>query len=178
MSAMDEEESPQVEQVTDADRMQASPKSIDKMWNFVTKFAEKSGTYLHPQREITEFLVIGLAKHVDELREFKWKYPEITNSDLVSFCNSRCVLHLYFLNGFNYVRSEFNDFDKAKDWLQPFLKSMLIWDEDQIRDKLGLESLLPDRIDGLKHSTFMNMVVNGYKNPYFEWEKSWGDESA
>ena len=37
------------------------------MWKFVTKFAEKSGSYLHPQREITEFLVIGLAKHIDEL---------------------------------------------------------------------------------------------------------------
>lgn len=36
----------------------------------------------------------------------------------------------YYLNGFNYVRSEFDDYDKQKDWLQPFLKSMLIWDED------------------------------------------------
>ena len=117
-------------------------------------------------------------KHVDELRELKWKYPEITNSDLISFCNSRCLLQLYYLNGFNYVRSEFDDFDKEKDWLQPFLTSMMIWDEDQIRDKIGLESLLPNSLDGLKHSTFMNMVVNGYKTPSFEWEKSWGDGSA
>lgn len=117
-------------------------------------------------------------KHVDELRELQWKYPQITNSDLVSFCNSRCVLHLYYINGFNYVRCEFDDFDKEKDWLQPFLKSMLIWHEDQIRDKIGLESLLPDRLDGLKHSTFMNMVVNGAKNPYFEWEKNSVDGSA
>ena len=58
---------PQVEQVSDADRAQASPKNIDKMWKFVEKFAEKSGTSLHPQREITEFLVIGLAKHIDEV---------------------------------------------------------------------------------------------------------------
>ena len=56
-----------LEQPTDADRGQASDKSLEKMWKFVTKFAEKSGTYLHPQREITEFLVIGLAKHVDDL---------------------------------------------------------------------------------------------------------------
>ena len=56
-----------VDAVTDADRMQASPQNIDKMWKFVTKFAEKSGSYLHPQREITEFLVIGLAKHIDEV---------------------------------------------------------------------------------------------------------------
>jgi ferredoxin-thioredoxin reductase catalytic chain len=63
----DPEDAPKVEDVTDADRQQASQKNIDKMWKFVTNFADKSGTYLHPQREITEFLVIGLAKHIDEV---------------------------------------------------------------------------------------------------------------
>ena len=61
------EAQPGVEHVTDEDRAQASPKNIEKMWKFVTNFAEKSGSYLHPQREITEFLVIGLAKHIDEV---------------------------------------------------------------------------------------------------------------
>ena len=56
-----------VEQPSDADRAQASPKAVAKMWKFVENFANKSGSYLHPQREITEFLVIGLAKHIDEL---------------------------------------------------------------------------------------------------------------
>ena len=52
---------------TDEDRAQASPENVEKMWQFVEKFAEKSGSYLHPQREITEYLVIGLAKHIDEV---------------------------------------------------------------------------------------------------------------
>ena len=56
-----------VEQPTAEDRSQASPKSMAKMWKFVEHFAKKSGSYLHPQRDVTEFLVIGLAKHVDEL---------------------------------------------------------------------------------------------------------------
>jgi ferredoxin-thioredoxin reductase catalytic subunit len=56
-----------LDQPTDEDRQQASQPNIDKMWKFVEKFAEKSGSYLHPQREITEFLVIGLAKHIDEV---------------------------------------------------------------------------------------------------------------
>ncbi len=57
----------QVEQPSDADREQASQKNLDKMWKFVRTFANKSGTWLHPQEEITEFLVIGLAKHIDEV---------------------------------------------------------------------------------------------------------------
>ncbi len=56
-----------LDQPSDEDRAQASPEAMAKMWKFVEGFAKKSGSYLHPQREITEFLVIGLAKHVDEL---------------------------------------------------------------------------------------------------------------
>jgi ferredoxin-thioredoxin reductase catalytic chain len=52
---------------TDEDRAQASPENVEKMWAFVERFAEKSGSYLHPQREITEYLVIGLARHIDEV---------------------------------------------------------------------------------------------------------------
>ena len=57
----------QVEQPSDSDREQASQKNLDKMSKFVRTFANKSGTYLHPQEEITEFLVIGLAKHIDDV---------------------------------------------------------------------------------------------------------------
>lgn len=39
--------------------------SIGKMWKYAEKFAEKSGTFLHPEREITEAVVLGLASHLD-----------------------------------------------------------------------------------------------------------------
>ena len=48
------------------DRAQASESNIQKMDKFVQTFANKSGTMLHPNREITDFLVIGLAKNIDE----------------------------------------------------------------------------------------------------------------
>ncbi len=110
-------------------------------------------------------------EHNDELGELKWKHPDISNEELISFCNTRCVLHLYYINGINYVRAEFDDIDKEKDWLRPFIKSMLIWEEHQIREKIGLPSLLPDSLAALKHSTFLNLVTAGHKNPFYEWEK-------
>jgi hypothetical protein len=113
------------------------------------------------------------AHHVNELKEILWKHPDITKVELVSYCNTRCVVLLYYLNGMNYVRREFNDIDEQKDWLRPFMRSMLIWEEDLIREKIGQPRLLTDFLDNIKHSTFMNIVVNGHKNPYFEWEKSW-----
>src|SRR2546422_9167660 len=44
-----------------------SAKNVDKMWNFVRKFAEKSGTCLHPQADVTEVVVKGLAANIDEV---------------------------------------------------------------------------------------------------------------
>lgn len=41
------------------------PESIKKMWNYSEKYAEKSGTHLHPDRSITEGVVLGLASNID-----------------------------------------------------------------------------------------------------------------
>lgn len=112
------------------------------------------------------------AQHHTELKELVWKEPDITTQDLIGYCNVRCATFLYFVNGFNFVRMEFKDFESTpgKDWLRPFTTSMLIYCEDTYRQKIGLPSLLPGKLDGLMHSTFMNMVAAGDKNPLFEWE--------
>jgi ferredoxin-thioredoxin reductase catalytic chain len=44
---------------------QPKQQSIEKMQRYAEKFAEKSGTFLHPQAEITEAVVLGLASHID-----------------------------------------------------------------------------------------------------------------
>ena len=44
-----------------------SPQSLDKMWRYARKFAEKSGTVFHPNPEVTEAVICGLAANVDEL---------------------------------------------------------------------------------------------------------------
>ncbi len=44
-----------------------SDKSIARMQKFVEKYCEKSGTFTHPDKEITEVVVLGLAAHQDTL---------------------------------------------------------------------------------------------------------------
>jgi ferredoxin-thioredoxin reductase catalytic chain len=44
-----------------------SPESSEKMWRYVRKFAEKSGTAFHPDAGVTEAVINGLAAHVDTL---------------------------------------------------------------------------------------------------------------
>jgi ferredoxin-thioredoxin reductase catalytic chain len=46
---------------------QPNPASVDKMWKYAETFAAKSGTHLHPQREITEAVVLGLAANIDRV---------------------------------------------------------------------------------------------------------------
>lgn len=46
---------------------QPSEKSMGRMWNFVQKYCEKSGTYQHPGEGVTEAVVLGLAQNVDEI---------------------------------------------------------------------------------------------------------------
>jgi len=44
-----------------------SQANIDKMWAYARKYAEKSGTSLHPDVSVTEAVVQGLAKHIEEV---------------------------------------------------------------------------------------------------------------
>ena len=39
--------------------------NIDKMWAYARKYAEKSGTSLHPDVAVTEAVVEGLARHIE-----------------------------------------------------------------------------------------------------------------
>ena len=42
-----------------------SQANMDKMWNYARKYAEKSGTLLHPDQEVTATVVEGLARHIE-----------------------------------------------------------------------------------------------------------------
>ncbi|MHB2016351.1 MAG: ferredoxin-thioredoxin reductase catalytic domain-containing protein [Candidatus Xenobia bacterium] len=44
-----------------------SPEHVEKMWNYFHKYCEKSGTTGHPDREVTESVITGLAANIDEV---------------------------------------------------------------------------------------------------------------
>jgi len=50
-----------------SEKPRPSQKNFDKMWKYAEKFAEKSGTSLHPDRSITEAVVLGLAENMDTI---------------------------------------------------------------------------------------------------------------
>lgn len=113
-----------------------------------------------------------LSEYNEELKELKWTHGDLSDDDLISFCNGRSAVFLYYVNGWNIVRAECNDVGETKDWLRPFIKSSLIWEEGLCRGNIGLPSLLSDSLDSLRHIAFTNMVVNGHANPFYEWEKA------
>ena len=119
----------------------------------------------------------ALTDHNKELKELKWSHEDLTDEELIGFCNGRSALLLYYMNGINVVRIEAKDRHNTKDWFKPFVRAMLIWDEDTYRSQIGLPSLLPGSLDALEYSTFMNMVVNGIENPLYAWEMAFKDET-
>ncbi len=44
-----------------------SQNSMNRMERYVEKYREKSGTFGHPESEVTAAVVLGLAQHIDEL---------------------------------------------------------------------------------------------------------------
>jgi ferredoxin-thioredoxin reductase catalytic chain len=41
--------------------------NVDKMWAYARKYAEKSGTSLHPDVSVTQTVVEGLARHIESV---------------------------------------------------------------------------------------------------------------
>jgi len=44
-----------------------SKANVDKMWAYARKYAEKSGTSLHPVVNVTQTVVEGLARHIEQV---------------------------------------------------------------------------------------------------------------
>ena len=44
-----------------------SKANVDKMWAYARKYAEKSGTSLHPDVNVTQTVVEGLARHIESV---------------------------------------------------------------------------------------------------------------
>ncbi len=71
-----------------------SAKNLERMRKFASKYAEKSGTSFHPDAEITESVVKGLAVHQDQLgrplcpcRFYEDKQKEIERRTWICACD-------------------------------------------------------------------------------------------
>ncbi|MBZ5532870.1 MAG: ferredoxin:thioredoxin reductase [Acidobacteriia bacterium] len=72
----------------------ATEQSLQRIRKFVEKYCEKSGTTTHPDPEVLECVVVGLAKHLDTLgkplcpcRFYPDKKEEITHRTWICACD-------------------------------------------------------------------------------------------
>jgi hypothetical protein len=118
------------------------------------------------------------ADHQKEIGDYLSENADASDEDLLAFIRVRSTVHLYHMNGLQILRHDMKDAAQKPedDWFRPFVKSMLIWHENAHRGKLGLPSLFKksDILGSLQHSTFYDLVKNGYSNPLAEWQKSYG----
>ena len=66
--------------------------NIDKMWAYARKYAEKSGTSLHPDVSVTETVVEGLARHIEQVG--RPLCPCNFYPDPAAEANERCAVRL------------------------------------------------------------------------------------
>lgn len=151
--------------------------------SYVIEFAKLQVLCLTPEEKADQFYsdcpyisgelrphIRQLSDHNEELKQLKWSHENLTDEELIAFCNSRSAVLLYYVNGMNMVRVDRGDNGDPKDWFKPFFRSMLIYEEDLCRGQINLPPLLPNSLDALRHSVFMNEVVNGAANPLYTWE--------
>jgi hypothetical protein len=159
--------------------------------NYVLAFASIQVLTLKPEEKTDAFYagcpyisgelykhIQAAADHHAELKQLKWTHDSLSDEELMSFCNTRGAVLLYYVNGLNIVRRADKDFDANKDWFRPFIKSMLIWQEDTYRRNLGLPPLLPDPTAALEYSAFLNAVTNGAPNPYYDWATTFPEAAS
>lgn len=123
-----------------------------------------------------------LHHHVKEIVHYDKKmrflipdYASLTHEQLLLAYDTRSAINLYHLKGMNIVRDSFNDLCDKEDWMVPFIQSMMVWEENVIRKQIGLESILPCELHGLRHSSFLNIVAEGCKEPLEEWNLVWSE---
>jgi hypothetical protein len=116
--------------------------------------------------------IVEAAEHSDEMGRAVFQSGGLTAPELISHANARGGVLLYYANGLNLLRVDTDDSSPNKDWFKPFVEAMLVWEEDTYRGKLDMPSLLPDRADGLRYSTFMNLVLDGEPDPFFTWTRA------
>lgn len=114
------------------------------------------------------------AEHVEELARYKWE-SEATGQDLIDFCNERCAIYLYYMNGFNIARRDLGD-KTDPDWFRPLVEAQLVYEENTIRDKMGLPLTVRDMIEALAYSAMFNKAADGAVNPFYEWCSAFPDK--
>jgi hypothetical protein len=123
--------------------------------------------------------VSTLAKTDKDLKELVFELsPHATEADLRDSILFRYWRAANDLNVWNAVRMVLGDChpDGVKDWFHPFVASACAWEEHLFRQQLGLADVIAEQdsygtIAALKHSTFMNFVLDGSRYPTFEWEE-------
>lgn len=92
------------------------------------------------------------------------------DNELVAFANTRAAIMLYYANALNMVRIRRRDTALSTDWYRPFVEAMLVWEEDNARERLGLPRLVPGELHGLPYYGFLEVVLAGEADPVSRWK--------
>jgi len=104
--------------------------------------------------------------------------------DLYEACLAHWEISRFNSQIFDSLRVELGDHHPApeRDWYIPFIAAMYAMKEYEYRSMLDLPEVLTEQsgesFAALHYSSFLNIVLNGARQPYLEWEESRSPRNA
>ena len=78
---------------------------------------------------------------------------------------------LYYANALNMVRIHRGESALGTDWYRPFVEAMLVWEDDNMRERLGIARAVPGEFHGLPYYGFLEIVLAGEYDPVTYWKQ-------
>lgn len=95
----------------------------------------------------------------------------LSDIELRAFANTRAAVMLYYANALNMVRIRRGDTAPESDWYRPFVEAMLVWEEDNARERLDMPRVVPGELHGLPYYGFLEVVLAGEDDPLGHWKQ-------
>ncbi len=121
--------------------------------------------------------ILEIAKKDKKLHRFVVKHGEKAQ-ELLDYVLYNFEWHYALLSAINAVRTTMDDVGDDQDWLPQFYIAMCVWQENILREQIGLPSLFntEEQSKSTKYWAFKNLVKLGNKLPHRDWEKLYGSE--
>ena len=124
--------------------------------------------------------VLEIAQKDKKLRRFVVAHGE-NIKELLDYVRYNYEWNHANLSALNAARTMMKDLGDDEDWLPQFYISMCVWQEDMVRQQIGMSSLFNTQeqsngSESIKYWAFKKFVKSGNKFPHRDWQQLYGSD--
>jgi hypothetical protein len=124
--------------------------------------------------------ILEIAHKDKKLRRFGKAHADNVK-ELLDYVRFNYESNYAYLSAINAVRTMMKDISDDEDWLPQFYISMCVWQEDMVRQQIGMSSLFNTQeqsngSESIKYWAFKKFVKSGNKFPHRDWQQLYGSD--